>query len=136
MADQRYTLSKQDRRLMQEAIRVTRAGKTSQRPVPTRRRNRSGGSGPKTVVITASISAASWDSAEGKLTPTTDTESVFVLAAHEDDDGTYAYDSASPITVTNWFNSAITVTSGNGKIAQVIGGRIFNVDCNEIDLGV
>lgn len=43
MAEHRYTLSKQDRRLMQEAIRVTRAGKTSQRPVPTRRRNRGGG---------------------------------------------------------------------------------------------
>lgn len=43
MAEQRYVLNTRDRRLMQEAIRITQAGKTSQRPVPTRRRNRGGG---------------------------------------------------------------------------------------------
>jgi len=80
MAEQRYTLSKQDRRLMQEAIRVTRAGKTSQRPVPTRRRNRGGGgSGSRFANLailydvlepmTLSVSLTATDSSAVTITP-------------------------------------------------------------------
>lgn len=43
MAQDRFSLSKNDRRLVQETIRAVKAGKGSTRPVPTRRRNRSGG---------------------------------------------------------------------------------------------
>lgn len=68
MAETRYTLSKDDRRLMREAIRVTRAGKTSQRPLPTRRRNRGtrgGGSSLRWGQATSAISAATgWAEAD------------------------------------------------------------------------
>lgn len=88
----------------------------------------------KTVVLTATIAAASWSSSTVKLTPTIDDANAFEWVAHEDGDGTYTYNDAEPVSVENWFTSAITVTSGKGKIAQVAGGRIFNVDCIEISL--
>lgn len=130
MAETRYTLSKDDRRLMREAIRVTRAGKTSQRPLPTRRRNRGtrGGSGLVKVVITASVSAASYSS--GTLTPTEFTARLWM-----EDGDTWTQSADDTKDCTNPYLTAITVTSGSGRVAWVTSaGELHNVDCTEFVL--
>ena len=86
------------------------------------------------VIITVTVGAASWDSGELKLTPELDEANVFELIEHEDGDGGYTYDPENPVATYNYFTTPITVSSGKARIGQVVSGRFYNVDCNEIEL--
>lgn len=85
-----------------------------------------------TVVITASIPAATWDDVNQKLTPTIDTTNAYILNIQEN--GSYTL-SENPIRVINFFTTAIGISTTNkGRIAHIVNDRIFNVDCEEIDV--
>lgn len=91
MNQKRHTLSTDDVRQLKQIVRRVNGGRTSQRPLPTRRRNRSasGGGGLRWGQATTAITAATaWG--------TYGTGTVQPKDENGDDDG-------DPITVENWF---------------------------------
>ncbi len=130
MNNRRYTLSADDVRELKKLRRMVFGGKTSQRPVPTRRRNRGtrGGSGLVKVVITDNVSAASYSS--GTLTPVEFTARLWMANG---DNWTQSADDTKDCT--NPYQTAISVTSGSGRMAWVTtAGELVVVDCTEFVL--
>lgn len=128
MAEPRHTLSRDDVRTLKGVVRKVRAGKLSQRPLPTRRRTRNnrGGSGLVKVLLTADVAAASYSS--GTLTPTAFTARLWI---RDGDNWTQSADDT--MDCTNPYLTAITVTSGSGRVAWVTSaGELHDVDCTEL----
>jgi hypothetical protein len=130
VAEPRYTLSNQDVRTLKGVVRKVSAGKVSQRPLPTRRRTRNnrGGSGLVKVLITGDVAAAGYSS--GTLTPAAFTARLWMS---DGDNWTQSADDTKECT--NPYLTAITVTSGSGRVAWVTSsGELHDVDCTEFVL--
>lgn len=122
-------LTEGDRAILQELIRKGRAGRTSRRPVPTRRRPQSGGGTLVQVLITSSVSAASYSG--GTLSPSEFTARLWL----SDGAGGFTQSADDTKDCTNPYATAITISSGKGRVAWVTtSGRLVVADCTEITL--
>lgn len=81
------------------------------------------GAGPRTILITDSVAAATWSG--GELTYVEFEATLMNVDGAELVQG-------DAITVRHDFTTAISVSSGKGKIGKIVGNQLFNVDCNEV----
>jgi hypothetical protein len=117
MNQKRHTLSTDDVRQLKQIVRKVNGGRTSQRPLPTRRRNRSSGAGgglrwgQATTAITAATAWGTYGS--GTVQP-------------KDADGA---DDGDPITVDNWFWDAFDDNSVVCYDPSYDPPRVVSVGC-------
>lgn len=102
-------------------------GRPSRRPTATRRRDRSSGIAAKTVLLLATVDAATGTA--DAYTPETGESPVYYPVG----DGSFTYDESNTVPWEWWSSEAVDVSSGKGRIAHVIGRKLFPL-CMEIDL--
>jgi hypothetical protein len=84
------------------------------------------------VLITATIPPATWDKATKKLTPVRVTAPEWFI--HKDGDWSYTYNTDIKVSFYSFFKKEVGVASGKGRVGLVIGNRVFNIDCEELDI--
>ena len=131
MAD-RYTLSGQAVERLRRMASRQFGGKTSSRPVPTRRRFYGGG-GITRILIIETIPAAEWDPETQELTPQTFTAKTWQDAG----DGKWTYTSAvgeGEIEAKSYYVTTVVVGDDKGRVGYVMNGELIAADCAQLDL--
>lgn len=123
-----YGLTSNDRRAVRDVVKRVSGGKgvPSRRPPPQRRRRSSGGISAKVVILLENVPGAT--GTHDELTPESGEAELYV--PHASTAG--AYDHSSSLTVPyEWWGEEVTVTSGKGRLAYVIGRKLIPL-CYEI----
>ncbi len=94
----------------------------------------SSGSNERTILITTSVAAAdwAWDAVAGEYKLTPEAFTAGLLSTRPD--GALKYDPTFTIDAVSEFTTQVTVTTGMGRIGKLLNGKLFNVDCEEVDL--